>query len=58
MAKPPASGPHSDIEGVNRDARIGRPNRDPGKGTAATVDAAEKASKGRPPNAGKEAPKS
>jgi hypothetical protein len=33
MAKPPAPGPHSDIEGVNREARVGRPNQDARKGT-------------------------
>lgn len=58
MAKPPPSGPHSDIAGVNRDARTGRPNRDPKKGTAESIHIAEKQSKGRPPNAGKEAQKS
>lgn len=58
MAKPPPSGPHSDIEGVNRDARVGRPNRDSRKGTAEDIHIAEKQSKGRPPNAGKEARKS
>jgi len=56
MAKPPPSGPHSDIEGVNRDARVGRPNRDLAKGTAEDIDTAEKKSKGRPPNAGKRSP--
>jgi hypothetical protein len=58
MAKPPATGPHSDIEGVNRDARVGRPNRDARKGTAEDIHIAEKQSKGRPPNSGKEARKS
>jgi len=48
MAKPPPSGPHSDIEGVNRDARAGTPNRRPDKGTAADKQKAEQHSKGRP----------
>lgn len=55
MPKPPPSTPHSDIEGVNRDARVGVPNRDPKKGTAADIDAAERQSAGRPPNSGKRA---
>ena len=48
MAKPPPSGPHSDIDGVNRDARVNTPNRDPAKGSAAELDAADKQSKGQP----------
>lgn len=48
MTKPPSSPPHSDIDGVNRDARVGAPNRDPKKGTAADVDHARKQSIGRP----------
>jgi hypothetical protein len=27
MAEPPPSGPHSDIHGVNRDARAGAPSK-------------------------------
>ncbi len=56
MAKPPPTGPNSDIKGVNRDARAGRPNRDAGKGTAQDIHVAEQQSKGRPAKAGKEAP--
>ena len=48
MAKPPPSGEHSDIKGVNMDARVGVPNRDPGKGTAKEKQEAEEESKGRP----------
>lgn len=48
MAKPPASGPHSDIEGVNRDARIGTPNRDESKGGAKELDQADEESVGHP----------
>ncbi|MFW2831182.1 hypothetical protein [Sphingomonas sp. ID0503] len=29
MAKPPEAPPSSDIEGVNRDARVGTPSKDP-----------------------------
>ncbi len=47
MAKPPHM-KHSDIDGVNRDARAGQaptaPHPDPG----AALDQAEKQSKGRP----------
>jgi hypothetical protein len=48
MAKPPPSGPHSDIKGVNMDARTGVPNRDPAKGTAQDKQKAEEQSLGRP----------
>jgi hypothetical protein len=48
MSKPPLSGPHSDIKGVNMDARVGVPNRDVAKGTAKEKHEAEKQSKGRP----------
>jgi hypothetical protein len=48
MAKPPPSGEHSDIDGVNRDARHGLPNTDPKLGTAKEVDEADKKSVGRP----------
>ena len=48
MPKPPPSGPHSDISGVNRDARAGVPNRDPKKGTAADIARADRESIGRP----------
>ncbi len=55
MAKPPPSGPHSDITGVNRDARVNTPNRDPAKGGAEEKDAADKNSVGQP-NEGEHAP--
>jgi hypothetical protein len=48
MAKPPPSGPHSDIEGVNMDARVNAPNRHIDKGTAKELDAAGKETVGRP----------
>ena len=58
MPMPPPSGPVSDIEGVNRDARAGSPNRDPRKGTAADLQKAEEQSRGRPPGSGKMSDKS
>ena len=48
MAKPPPSGPHSDITGVNMDARVGVPARDPQQGTAKEVDEADTESIGHP----------
>ncbi len=53
MAKPPPSGPHSDMKGADPDARAGVPNRDVSKGTAKEVRNAEKGSAGRPKNSGK-----
>jgi hypothetical protein len=48
MTKPPPATPHSDIKGVNMDARIGVPNRDPAQGTAKEKQEAEEQSSGRP----------
>ena len=48
MAKPPPSGPHSDLTGVNRDARVNDPNRDAGKGTAEDKAAAQDGSAATP----------
>jgi hypothetical protein len=48
MAKPPPSGPSSDIDGVNREARVGTPNGERNLGTAKEKQEAEKESKGRP----------
>ena len=53
MAKPPGTGPHSDIDGVDQDARAGRPDRSPGNGSAKQVRDAEDNSKGRPKASGK-----
>ena len=53
MAKPPPSGPSSDIGGANQDARAGVPNRDPGKGSAESLEQAEANSAGRPADSGK-----
>ncbi|WP_404713555.1 hypothetical protein [Sphingomonas sp. MMS24-J13] len=51
--KPPPAGPSSDLTGVNRDARVGTPARDPKLGTAESVKEAEEESVGRPPASGK-----
>jgi hypothetical protein len=48
MPKPPKATPHSDIEGVNRDARIGTPSKSPHPDPGAAVDHAKGESKGRP----------
>lgn len=48
MAKPTPSGPHSDIDGVNRDARVNSPTHDPQGNDAGDVDEADKESKGHP----------
>ena len=53
MTRPPPTGPHSDMDGVNRDMRPGVPNRDPKRGTAADLDRAEKESAARPKEGGK-----
>ena len=52
MAKPPPSGPHSDIHGVNRDARVGVPSRDPDKGSSEEVGEAEDESAAKPERSG------
>ena len=48
MAEPPPSGPHSDITGVNRDARVNRPTRDAQAGDAGDLQKADEQSKGHP----------
>lgn len=48
MAKPPPSGPHSDIGGVNRDARVNSMTPDPQGNDAGDLDAADAKSKGQP----------
>ncbi len=55
MANPPPSGPHSDIDGVNRDARVNTPNRKVDHGSAEELDQADKASVGQP-NEGEHSP--
>jgi hypothetical protein len=48
MAKPPESPPHSDIDGVNRDARTGSPSKSPHPDPGKALDNADAQSKGRP----------
>jgi len=48
MAKPPETPPHSDIEGVNRDARAGAPSKSPHPDPGAALDSAKDQSKARP----------
>jgi hypothetical protein len=48
MAKPPPSGAHSDIKGVNMDARVNTPTRDGDKGNAKELDDADELSAGQP----------
>lgn len=48
MAKPPPETPHSDIDGVNRDARIGSPSKTAEPEPASTLKRAKDESKGRP----------
>ncbi|MFD1950191.1 hypothetical protein ACFSGX_05355 [Sphingomonas arantia] len=48
MAKPPASPPSSDIDGVNMDTRVGIPNRDVSKGTAEELDKKQDLNVARP----------
>jgi hypothetical protein len=48
MAKPTPSTPHSDIKGVNMDARVNTPTRDGSKGNAGDLDRADTESVGQP----------
>jgi hypothetical protein len=48
MAKPPETPPHSDIDGVNQDARVGKPSTSPHPDPGAALHHAEEESKGRP----------
>jgi hypothetical protein len=48
MAKPPETPPHSDIEGVNRDARTGKPSQSQQPDPGAAIDHADKESKAKP----------
>jgi hypothetical protein len=48
MAKPPADTPSSDIEGVNRDARVNTPNRDSSKDPGSQLERAGDESVGHP----------
>jgi len=48
MPKPPETPPHSDIDGVNRDARVGTPSRAPQPEPGSALRHAEQEGKGRP----------
>jgi len=48
MPKPPETPPHSDIEGVNRDARAGTPSKSPHPDPGAAIEHARHESKARP----------
>lgn len=48
MAKPPKATPHSDIDGVNRDARIGTPSKSQHPEPGSSLHHAEKEGKARP----------
>jgi hypothetical protein len=56
MAKPPLAGPSSDITGVNRDARVNAPSKDPQLGTAESLVEADQGSKGNPSESGNSSP--
>lgn len=48
MAKPPETPPHSDLEGVNRDARAGTPSKSEHPQPGDAINHADKGSRGRP----------
>lgn len=48
MTKPPSSGPHSDIDGVNRDGRVNTRTPDPQGNNAEDLQKADEKSKGHP----------
>jgi hypothetical protein len=48
MAKPPETPPHSDIEGVNQDGRVGTPNKSPHPNPGGAIDQAQEQSRARP----------
>ena len=48
MAKPPESGPHSDIDGVNRDARVGQQDGTGKPNPGAAIDNAKDEGTARP----------
>ena len=48
MAKPPETPPHSDLEGVNRDARVGTPSKASHPDAGAALDHARDQSSARP----------
>ena len=48
MPKPPETPPHSDTDGVNRDARVGTPSKSSRPDPGAALDNAKEEGKGRP----------
>lgn len=48
MPKPPSSPPSSDIDGVNRDARVGTPHKESRPDPGAQIDHAQDQSKAQP----------
>lgn len=48
MANPPETPPHSDLDGVNRDARVGTPSKSSHPEPGSTLDNAKDEGKGRP----------
>ncbi|WCT74978.1 hypothetical protein PQ455_07095 [Sphingomonas naphthae] len=48
MAKPPETPPHSDIDGVNMDARTGEPSKNPRPDPGAALKQEKDESKGKP----------
>jgi hypothetical protein len=48
MPKPPETMPHSDLEGVNRDARVGTPSKSPDPEPGSALHQAEEEGKARP----------
>lgn len=55
MANPPKTPPHSDIDGVNRDARIAKPQRDQKPEPGSALNHADNESKANPPESGNQA---
>ena len=48
MPKPPEATPHSDLDGVNRDARVGTPSKPSRPEPGSALDHAKEHSKARP----------
>ena len=48
MPKPPETPPHSDTDGVNRDARVDTPSKSPRPDPGKALNHAEEEGKGRP----------
>ena len=50
MAKPPESAPHSDLTGVNRDARVNAPSPESDKDDAKSLETANQDNCAKPPS--------